>query len=489
MTNSITYKVAGLRIRSYTLWLVLILVLGCLIGISVATGKYFPLEAISFIYLFIVPVFAVLILSFFAIQISPTEYFKIASISSLDFYLWDILILFLVVNLVCSLLLRKKKWVSTPLNPWIYALFAWGFLSVIYSYSFGQEHFQFTLVSFLRTISFTLLFFFVIHYITTREKIETFTKIVIILAIFQVTLAIVQRMGAFTGFFLPMQIFSPVKGAYGSIDFRSAGTIGAVGLFSQAMLLFAFPAVMIIYAKKRSYKGWFLFFFTLIGIILSGSKAAYLGVAVLVLFLLLQTKTGDRIGMLFKLIIPSGIILYFFWDYISHRLLSEFLAFDISNREFLFDPGSSIISRLDIWQDKYSLFALSPIFGHGWSGSFLASNGIFGDSHNQYIETLVDLGIPGLLIFLGLLCYILYLTWGLRKMTGDHFFISMSVALFASFIGFYVSMLFLVTLETGNSATGIFWALVGLVMSARRIAQKEKATLQEVSLVGNKTCR
>src|SRR5574341_1807298 len=191
MTDTMPLKVGGLRIRSSILWLVLIVALGYQIGKSVTTGEYLTLEMISFLSLFFIPVFAALILCFFAIQISPTGYFMIASLGSLEFYLWDILILFLIVNLGSSLLLRKKKWVSTPLNPWIYALLAWGFISVINSYRFGLEHFQFTLISFLRTISFILLFFFVIHYVNTKEKVETFTKVVVILTIFQVALAIV----------------------------------------------------------------------------------------------------------------------------------------------------------------------------------------------------------------------------------------------------------------------------------------------------------
>ncbi|MDI6759290.1 MAG: O-antigen ligase family protein [Candidatus Brocadiaceae bacterium] len=471
----------------------LIVILGYLIGKSIAAENYFSFLGIfGFLALLFIPEFAALILCFLAIQLTPTEHFMILKLGSLGFYIWDPIILLLFFRLGSGIALGRKKWPSTPINPLIYALFAWGLVSVAYNYRLGEDHFYFTLVSLLRTLSMTSLFFLVGGFVDGKEKIKSFSKIVMFCVIFQVGLAIIQRIGAFTGFYLPTQIFNPRKGAiYGSIDYRSVGTIGNPNILGQAILLFSFPVLMSFLEKGGHTKRWILSSLILVGIILTGSRSAYLGTVVLLLFLIHQLRRR-RIKSLIQLLILGGLVFYFLKDYFFHRVLSEFEVFDISRREFLFDPGSSTTTRWDIWYNKLSFGAHSPIFGYGWSGGFWASASLLSggtDSHNQYVETLVDLGIPGLIIFIGLHSYILYLTWKLRSISEDPFYAQLSKALFVSFLGFYAAMWGVVTLETGNPVTGIFWALAGLVMSARRIALQERQTFRETDVVGSKVYR
>jgi O-antigen ligase len=496
MARFVNSMVPGLRTENKPIdvWIkpILIGIFGYQIGKLIIADNYLALGAIAYLSLFFLPEFSLLIFCFIATQISPTEYFRLGAIGPLDIYFWDPLIIMILIKFGSLLLLKRRRFFSTPINPLVYVLFSFGLISVIHSYyRFGEEHFLFTLVSLLRNFYFVLMFFLVSNLVDSKDKIRIFIKVILFLIVFQVGLAVIQRIGAFTGFTTFMHIFSPVKGAYGSIDFRSVGTIGNPNLFGQAMILLSFTVTMSFFQKSRSISTWFLIPLILAGIAITGSRSAYIGTIVLLLVLFSQLKE-KRVSRFIQFVTAFGIIFYFLWDYILHRVLLEFSVFDIGSHEFLLDPASSLTTRTDLWQMKLSLAALSPIFGYGWSGSFLASSvayGLYTDSHNQYIETLVDLGIPGLIIFLSLLAYIVYLTWDLRNITNDPFFAQMSKALFTSFVGFYVTMFGIVTLETGNPTSSIFWALVGLVMSARGIAEREKAIHKVDNFIANKINR
>ena len=56
--------------------------------------------------------------------------------------------------------------------------------------------------------------------------------------------------------------------------------------------------------------------------------------------------------------------------------------------------------RLDIWTDGIKAWLKKPFLGYGFGNFSSAVIGIFRSAHNIYLQILVELGIPGLIVLL-----------------------------------------------------------------------------------------
>ena len=265
--------------------------IGGIIGYNFAFRNYIIPLVILLSAVFFLPVLYLFLISFFLIQFPTLNCLKLFQLGSLDIYLWDVLISFLMVRIFIGAFILKVKRLSSPLNKYILLLFAWGLFSISFNLYLGPEHIKITLTSFARVIFAMSFFFFAIYCFDSEEKINKFIKLVVFLMVFQVILAIVQRVGSEEGFFLPMKIFSPVKGAFGSIDFRSAGTLGSATLFAEELLLFSFIVPYFLFQRQQNkYSGLGLACFSILGVILSGSKGSYLGLLIFFAILCIEFK-------------------------------------------------------------------------------------------------------------------------------------------------------------------------------------------------------
>ena len=203
---------------------------------------------------------------------------------------------------------------------------------------------------------------------------------------------------------------------------RPVSTFGnAVFLGGFLTLIFPFSALNISGKKNSALK--ILFPLVIIaGIILSGTRSAYLAlaaeIAVLIVIYLLMKKKSSLFsesqfpgGKSFKNIffIAGGVllalVLYVFIlpdSFLSRRLLSLF--------------SSSNNPRLVLWQDSFGIFLKYPLTGTGiamFSFAFeefysnrlrlLERTGYFDHPHNNYLYMLYSMGLVGLLAYLSIL--------------------------------------------------------------------------------------
>jgi putative inorganic carbon (HCO3(-)) transporter len=179
-------------------------------------------------------------------------------------------------------------------------------------------------------------------------------------------------------------IYGP-QGFTGETVLRIQGTgwLGDPNDFAQ-FLLTAIPLAAMLLLKGRWIRN---FFFAAVpaailtyGVILTRSRGALVGIALVVLFAL-RNKVG-RVG--------SAVI--------SVLVVVGLLAAGVSGgRSVGFSAGSD---RLDIWSDGFDVFRSNPLIGVGFNR--------FGDfskmtAHNSYLLCMTELGVIGFTLWMGLM--------------------------------------------------------------------------------------
>lgn len=178
--------------------------------------------------------------------------------------------------------------------------------------------------------------------------------------------------------------------------------------------------------NKLLISAFFLLVF-LVGLIFSYTRAAWVSVVVaLLVYIVIKLKL--RIWVLGLMGLSVAVALYVFWVPLMHKLeknrqdakgdLTEHVQ-SISNVA----TDASNLERLNRWSAALKMFNESPVFGKGpGTYSFLyapyqSSTNLtvistnFGDSgnaHSEYLSLLTEQGVPGLLIWLGLIVLIYY---------------------------------------------------------------------------------
>jgi len=87
-------------------------------------------------------------------------------------------------------------------------------------------------------------------------------------------------------------------------------------------------------------------------------------------------------------------------------------------------------TRPEIWSVVLQKVAEAPLFGHGYLTDefvFIAQKKIYLFSHNAYIGALRDGGIIGLVFFLAMLVYAIWLSVRIGKKTGDYVYLALLV--------------------------------------------------------------
>jgi O-antigen ligase len=169
-----------------------------------------------------------------------------------------------------------------------------------------------------------------------------------------------------------------------------ANDLGRLHLFSFALLLFVWAET-----KRPNMRLFLLLTLGVVGIalLLSFSRASFAG-AVLVGALLLMWKFNAK--TLSLALIGLMLVVALFGDVLYSRMTVGF------------GEGADAVSagRIDgIWLPLLPELAKSPVWGHGL-GSILWSFPMVNDSmlrvahpHNAYLETLLDMGVVGLILF------------------------------------------------------------------------------------------
>jgi probable O-glycosylation ligase (exosortase A-associated) len=142
-------------------------------------------------------------------------------------------------------------------------------------------------------------------------------------------------------------------------------------------------------------------------ILLTQSRGGFLGAAVFGLLAFTMYRRKMRlvgllaiVGVVAVLILPSAA-----WD--RFAMVKTIGQGGTESLETLEDDGSAQ-QRYEIWQTSFRIIQDHPVVGTGW-GAYKRANAHYSpqlgnrDTHSTYFNIAAELGIPGLLLFVGLL--------------------------------------------------------------------------------------
>ncbi len=209
---------------------------------------------------------------------------------------------------------------------------------------------------------------------------------------------------------------------------------------------------------------------TALAFVASGSRGGFLALCVCCLFVFLRTRNKIRLALVALLFLP---VLAFSSTSPLHRILHPEYGEIGSNmaHEVLFKAGLRV-------------FLGHPVAGVGL-GNFkttMDSMGLFQErggymAHNVYVEYAAELGILGLVLFMGILVSVYLSLERVRKLAmrhGDEFFFAVTSGMQTGLLGFCVASLFL-----SAEYQKTFWILIFLSASVPPLFRSRHSTADE----------
>lgn len=300
-----------------------------------------------------------------------------------------------------------------------------------------------------RFITYIFIYFLVKYEFNTKKQINILLRCYIGISFALSCIGIVQH---FTGFALGEQ-FVKVYELSGSIKITS--TLSHPNTYGAYLILIIFPIIMLsIYEKNKSKKIFYILFSILVfvNLLMTFSRNALLGFAVgaVVLALIYSIKLIFALG-------GFGILTLF--------IPSVFLRVkDITNL-------SQNESRIKLWKTALMMIKEHPILGVG-NGNFVTQYDTYivkyrldynsythYPTHNSYLKVQSELGIVGIVSFLGVLATALFRVKKLYTTTEDEFHRAFYMGVMASMVAF-LFMNFSDNLFFVPKATTYFWFLL-----------------------------
>jgi O-antigen ligase len=215
-----------------------------------------------------------------------------------------------------------------------------------------------------------------------------------------------------------------------------------------------------------------------------GGLLGLFGVLILVFFqpyrTMFRSRTDKRIALV-VILIGSGVLFYGAFNGL------------VARGESLFNTADGGSGRTNLWHAAETGWHEHEVHGLGYGAFPSQSNRLLLSTpgvefsayklrstgqvaHSAYVGTLVELGVVGLAIFLGVLAMLLRtVLWARRRALarGDDLVASIATSFLIAIVGFIVVSFFLST-ETDRS----LWVMLGLALAIARIADRP---LQEIS--------
>lgn len=199
------------------------------------------------------------------------------------------------------------------------------------------------------------------------------------------------------------------------------------------------------------------------------------GVATILLIVALVRK-GRRAFMLMGL----GLISALFWIGVDTPSVVD-VPIESLGRD------ATLSGRTEVWAAAMDMLALRPVVGYGFGGFWTGWDGPAGyvwakaswtpaDSHNGYLDTLLDLGVVGLILVILAVCSCIYLilAGGLEERSGMEWWI---LAFMLYFLAYNI------TESSLLRPTNILWILFvmsyGLLVSGKVFASRRPASSRE----------
>jgi putative inorganic carbon (hco3(-)) transporter len=360
-----------------------------------------------------------------------------------------------LVGWLLNIALTRKPIVFPREGWYLVAFIAWGLISMFWTVAPGfAEKRIFTL---LQLLGFYLM---VVNLINTKDRIYNLFWALLIGCILATGQSFIYfREAHILGGFHKQRI-----------------SVGNPNYFSDTLLLaIPFFFLTIFFSKSNLLRFCFIGGLSALlwAFFISMSRGAVLGLTVIVIVMLIKYRRHlPRLIIFIPIVISAG--LYFMPEAFWERMVSGFTL----------EEKSTAIGRINIWLVGWTMIKDNPVLGQGLSSfpivfdSYSAiTTGLMGTvkssraPHNVYLETLAELGIVGLSLFL--IIVVGHLKSGYRAVkffeekndsTGK--IITSSIIL--SFLGLLV-----VCMSTNLLYTKLFWtsmALVGAIISQAQMS-------------------
>jgi len=328
-----------------------------------------------------------------------------------------------------------------------------------------------------RWYTFILLYFIYRNGVKTRKHLES--------CVFMIVLGVILE-----GLFVVREDLLTSRGrTYGSL-----GNENDLGAFFAAY----FPiGIFFFLDSEKRYKKWTggaMVLFALLGISLSLSRGAFLGVLVAILiFFFFRSKA------LFAVVLILMVLVVVNYRFVLPERVVERIDFTFQgSSELQLDPHlqpagvniqldqqeveleGSAGGRLILWKGALRMFKDHPIFGVGFGAfhllslEYLAGEGfrIKKVAHNIYMQILAEMGVIGIVAFLSILVLAFRSGLQLRNKSTDSFGKGLGVAFLACHLSLMVANIFGNRYYNG-ALTGYFWILAALVSNALPILKRE----------------
>lgn len=264
-------------------------------------------------------------------------------------------------------------------------------------------------------------------------------------------------------------------------DRREAGTFTYLGPndIGAFWAEYSFIILGILFLCKLRFWRWpllVLLGFNLYCLVYTFSRGAYLAFIGAFLFITLARKNLKALAII--------LVFLIFWTAFVPQSVVERIEMTETEEGF----EGSTRGRIGRWEHGINLFIKNPI-GYGFDTvKYLGFRGhtghlsTRGDPHNRYIEYLVEMGIPGIVIFL----YLFYLAfksgWNLYINANDEFSRGLGLGFTATVIACMIANFF-GDRWTYVMISGFYWVFWALVVRGNIIIQKEKQmTMQNPAL-------
>ena len=301
-----------------------------------------------------------------------------------------------------------------------------------------------------RFITYIFMYFIIKYEFNSKKQINTLLRCYIFISFILSSIGIVQH---FTGFALAEKFIK--TNAFGT-GIKIASTFFNPNAYGAYLILIIFPVIMLsIYEKNKNKKLVYLFLSMLLitNLLMTFSRNALLGfgLGVLVLGLIYSIKLIFALG--------GFSILMVFIPSVSQRVID---ITSLSQNE----------SRIKLWKTAIMMIREHPIIGVG-NGNFVTRYNEYVikykelkyqsyqnyPAHNSYLKVQSELGIIGIVSFLGVVAITLFRVKKLYTTTTDKFHKPFYMGVMASMIAFLFMNVF-DNLFFAPKATTYFWFLL-----------------------------
>lgn len=304
-----------------------------------------------------------------------------------------------------------------------------------------------------RFITYIFMYFIIKYEFNKKKQIKILLRCYIFISFVLSCIGIVQH---FTGFGLTEKFLK--TSAFGT-GIRIASTLFNPNAYGAYLILIIFPVIMLcIYEKNKNKKIVYLFLTILFltNLIMTFSRNAFLGfgLGLLVLGLIYSIKLIFALG--------GFSFLMFFIPSVFQRVKD---VTSLTQNE----------SRIKLWKTAIKMIQEHPILGVG-NGNFVTRYNEYVKKykelkyqeyqnypgHNSYLKVQSELGIIGIVSFLGIVTITLFRVKKLYSTTTDKFFKPFYMGIMASMVAF-LFMNFSDNLFFVPKATTYFWFLLATV--------------------------